>query len=118
MCATSECVCTFLVLDLYIVHAHGLYKMSFHFESFSLIVNMHVHCIGGLSLIQLTAAKERLALPWFVGRVRAAWLRRWQELFGCAAARGFSCSHLDVASYGGDGATQSLSAVHGEVRYA
>ena len=72
----------------------------------------------GVFLRNLAAAKARGAPPWLAGRVRAAWLRRWQGLLGCAAARAFSCSLLDVASPGGDGATPSMNAVLGEARYA
>ena len=50
--------------------------------------------------------------------VAAVCHRRWQGLLGCAAARAFSCSLLDVASPGGDGATPSMNAVLGEARYA
>ena len=70
-------------------------------------------------LRSLEAAKARGAPPWLGEQVRAAWLRRWQGLLGCAAARSFGCSLLDgpVAS-GADGAIPSMNTVLSEARYA
>ena len=70
-------------------------------------------------LKSLAAAKARGAPPWLGGQVRAAWLRRWQGLLGCAAARSFGCSLVDgpVAS-GVDGETPSMNTVLSEARYA
>ena len=47
-------------------------------------------------LRSLAAAMARGAPPWLGGQVRAAWLRRWQGLLGCAAARSFGCSLLEA----------------------
>ena len=68
-------------------------------------------------LRSLAAAKG--APLWLGEQVRAAWLRKWQGLLGCAAARSFSCSLLDgpVAS-GADGAIPSMSTVLSEARYS
>ena len=70
-------------------------------------------------LKSLAAAKARGAPPWLGEQVRAAWLRRWQGLLGCAAARSFACSLLDgpVAS-GADGDIPLMNTVLSEARYA
>ena len=51
--------------------------------------------------------------------MRAAWLRRWEGLLGCTAARSLSCSLLDGSvDSGADGAIPSLNTAFSEARYA
>ena len=50
--------------------------------------------------------------------VRAAWLRLWQGMLGCAAARAFAQSVLEgPAPVGVDGPISSMNAVLGDARF-
>ena len=69
-------------------------------------------------LCQLAWAKVR-ELPEDLQRDgRRAWLRRWQKLLGCAAAKSFALSLLDLAPSGCDGVVPSVHEVICEARHS
>ena len=66
----------------------------------------------------LATAKARDAPFALGGSVRAVWLRRWQGMLGCAAARAFAESLLEGLATGGvDGPTPSTNDVLGDARF-
>ena len=69
-------------------------------------------------LSSLATAKARDAPFALGGSVRAAWLRRWQGMLGCAAARAFAESLLEGLATGGvGGPTLSTNDVLGDARF-
>ena len=69
-------------------------------------------------LCQLAWAKVR-ELPEDLQRDgRRAWLRRWQKLLGCAAAKSFALSLLDLSPSGCDGEVPSVHEVICEARHS
>ena len=70
---------------------------------------------GGHVPVQPRHCQARDAPLALGGSVRAAWLRRWQGMLGCAAARAFAESLLEGPATGGvDGPTLSTNDVLGD----
>ena len=69
-------------------------------------------------LSSLAWAKVRELPEELQAEARRAWLRRWQRLLACTAAKAFSMSLLGLVPGGSDGATPSVHEVLCEARHA
>ena len=69
-------------------------------------------------LSSLTWSKVRELPEALQSEARRAWLRRWQRLLACAAAKAFAMSLLGLVPGGSDGAVPSVHEAICEARYA